>query len=207
MFAQDIPDGAIHKQEKIFRKQAPEVAFNYAVFWFQVATMHQAPELNRQRSGVIIKSWELVGLDAGGKEILSLNFAGDTTLDADLGGLYDRNPTWFDPINKDRHTPIVMQQVLPGQGLMINASATPDKIVHWWMDRFPYRPDCRYQIKMIVQIVGDVAVQIGGDYWRGENSPHNGWDRECRGKNNCEAFVSQWYGDTKGEFITITREL
>ncbi|MBU4216877.1 hypothetical protein L6270_03550 [Candidatus Parcubacteria bacterium] len=198
-----IPDGAIHVREKIFRLQPPEDSFDFAVFWYQIAALHQAPDANKNLSGIIVKSCRITCMDSNGKKIFERNFAGDTLLGPELGGLYDRNP-WF---KSDKHTPIFAQRVLPEQGLVINASLVPDKIVHWWTERFRYNSRNKYKVEMKVKIIGDTALQIGGDYWKGASSPHTGWDAECRGTNNCEAFVSEWYGDTKGKYITITKEL
>lgn len=201
--ASSIPDGAIHANEKIFRSQPPETAFNHAVFWYQIAALHQESAVNKKGGGIVLKSCRIYCRDNNGNMIYERNFKGNATLGPELGGLYNRNPKWF---ANDSHTPIVEQEVFP-DGLAISASSTPDKIVHWWSDRFPYDARYKYQVEMRVKIIGDVALQMGGDYWKGQSSLHNGWDAECRGKNNCEAFVSDWYGDTKGEFITITREL
>lgn len=199
-----IPDGAIHTTEKHFRPYPPATSFDHAVFWYQIATLHQGVEANKNLSGVVLKSCRIYCIDNNGNKIFEKIFDGNTKLGPEFGGLYNRNPKWF---ASDDHTPITAQQVIPGQGLVLNASYVPDKIVHWWSERFPYDKKCKYKLELKVKVFGNTALQIGSDYWKGESSPHNGWDAECNGTNNCESFVSGWYGDTKGEFITITREL
>jgi len=198
-----VPDGAIHIKEKIFRLRPPETAFDHAVFWYQIAALHQDSAANQRPSGIILKSCKIYQKDQNGNKTLLTNFEGDSTLGPELGGLFVRNPRWF---KVDAHTPIVNQKVL-SDGLAINASSTPDKIVHWWCDRFAYDKKYKYQVEMKVKIVGDVALQIGGDYWKGQSSPHTGWHAECKGTNNCEAFVSEWYGDSRGRYVTLTQEL
>jgi hypothetical protein len=203
--AAEAPDGAIYTNERVFRPNPPQAnpPFDYALFWYQVVTKHQKTAGVQKQSGVVIRYAHITAKDKDGKIISKIDFEGNSTLSPNSGGLYPRNPQWF---KNDIHTPIVDQQVYP-YGLEINTSSTPDMIVRWWTERFRYDPTTKYELEMQVKIVGDVGLQIGADYWKGQTSSENGWEENCVGTNNCEAFVSDWYYDTKNSFITIKKEM
>jgi len=203
--AAEAPDGAINPYERIFRQNPPEATppFDHALFWYQVVTKHQKTTSNPKRSGIIIRYSQITCRNKEGNIISKREFDGNSTLGPDQGGLYDRNPMWF---KTNLHTPIVNQKVNP-QGLEVNISSTPDKIVRWWVERLPYDPTVKYELEMQVKIFGDAGLQIGADYWKGQDSTYNGWDGNCEGTNSCEAFVSDWHYGTGDKFITIKQEM
>jgi len=203
--AAEAPDGAIHSYEIVFRQNPPEATppFDYASFWYQVVTKHQKTTKNQKPSGIIIRYANITCRNKSGSILSKRDFDGNSPLGPDYGGLFDRNPMWF---QNNAHTPIINQKVNP-QGLEINISSTPDKIVRGWMERFPYDPNGKYELEMQVKIFGDAALQIGADYWKGQNSLDNGWDGNCEGTNSCEAFVSDWHSATGDKFITIKKEI
>ncbi len=116
-------------------------------------------------------------------------------LTIDEGALYDRTPTWF--ANNDHHIPLTSSSIHAGF-LTIDVSSTPNNIAHWWTQRKLCKPTATYYVEMRVKIAGKVGLQIGGDFWKDLNVS---WAGE--NVNNREYFASDWYGDTKGEYITI----
>lgn len=117
------------------------------------------------------------------------------------GGQWKRYPEWF-----ISGQPLIQPKVSRQTGgtLLIDLAAVSDHIVHMWtMPRIKVEPGVRYGITAIVRVTGDARLQLGMDYWKGASSPYNGWSEGCKTSNNCEAWLSDWIGDTGGEFRLV----
>lgn len=88
--------------------------------------------------------------------------------------------------------------------LRFDAHGVPEGIIHGWTTtRFAAEPGIHYFLEAEVRVTGDARLQLGMDYWKGESSPYNGWSEGCVKSNNCEAWLSDWIGDTGGEFRLV----
>jgi hypothetical protein len=109
----------------------------------------------------------------------------------------------------DTRTPISASSVSFGV-LRVDLNMMPTTRAHWWTGRGTMNPPNsppgakRYFVEARFRVNGAAAIQFGLDYWRTLSAPYiNDFDPNCSTRvNNCEAFVSSWIGDTKGEFIT-----
>lgn len=85
----------------------------------------------------------------------------------------------------------------------IDTQAIPKAIVHGWTTpRVEAKVGKQYFVEAVVRVTGDARLQLGMDYWKGEMSEYNGWSEGCTWSNNCQAWLSDWLGDTNGHFIT-----
>ena len=125
---------------------------------------------------------------------------GDRGLGKDEGGLYGRVPKWF---ATDDHK-MVRETWEENGDMVLDIGKTPDKIVHWWTNRIPYKRGHNYELEAIVRVEGDIGLQIGADYWDGYDSAYSGYEKNCSGVNNCEVFVSKWLCDSNGKYLKIS---
>ena len=117
------------------------------------------------------------------------------------GGQWKRHPEWFIS-GQPSFQPQVVRQT--GGLLRIDVGQVPEHLYHGWTQpRVKALPGVRYGVIAIVRITGDARLQLGMDYWKGESNPYNGWSEGCKTSNNCEAWLSDWYGDTEGKFRLI----
>ena len=111
-----------------------------------------------------------------------------------------RQPIWFtsgEPATQPTLASIAKQTYT------INVKSIPQGIYHAWTNpRVPAIPGHPYFVEVVVRVTGDARLQLGMDYWRGSVSDYNGWTPGCTGSNNCQAWLSNWLGDTRGKFVT-----
>lgn len=113
--------------------------------------------------------------------------------------LYHREP-WFTSGMPERE-PIVA--AVEDGVYRLSSHFIPRAIIHGWTEpRLPVVPGKQYLLEAEVRVTGDARLQLGMDYWRGSASQYNGWSKECLLSNNCQAWLSDWLGDTGGAFIT-----
>lgn len=196
-----VPHGAIWKKESIFVGTTPE-AFSSVVGWINVASA--LPCMPGMTEAVIeIRSLKLIEQDASGSEtvIKEIRFVSEMeAAKAIESGLFPRVPTWFGETEGSTDMAIDMIQdgawrIDPGQASL--------RVYHaWTAPRSVARPGARYFVEAETKIRGAARLQLGIDYWRDATVPYNGYDKSCQ-KNNCEAWVSDWYSDTHGKFVTI----
>lgn len=189
------------REERLDVIYAPS-GFTTVLGWLQAATLSKTQQ--GEPALIIIDYMNLIEKRADGSEYIVYNE--DYNLSQPYlqdGGLFIRSPRWFDT---DDSTPIYNSEIKDGF-LILDASATPDNILHWWTDRVYCDPHARYFLEISVKIEGAAGLQLGSDYWVDMESQNNGWDEDCQGVNNCEAWSSNWYGDTEGQFITIKAPL
>lgn len=196
-----IPHGAIWKKESIFVGTTPE-AFSSVVGWINVASALPCMP-GRAEAIVEIRSLKLIEQDSSGTEtvIKEIQFANEMeAAKAIESGLFPRVPTWFGETEGSTDMAIDMIQ---DDALRIDSGQASLRIYHaWTAPRSVARPGAHYFVEVDAKIQGAARLELGIDYWRDAAAPYNGYDQSCR-KNNCEAWVSDWYSDTHRKFITI----
>lgn len=85
--------------------------------------------------------------------------------------------------------------------LTIDLAPIPDKYAHWWTPQATLTAGKRYFVESRFRVTGGAYIQFGIDYWRSKNAPYAGYDETCLTSNNCEGWVSKWFGDTGGQFV------
>ena len=113
---------------------------------------------------------------------------------------FNRTPKWY--ISGE---PAIQPSVasIVNQVYTIDLKAIPKGIFHAWSNpRLPAVPGHGYFVEVMARITGDARLQLGMDYWKG-SLDYNGWSEGCLTTNNCQAWLSSWYGDTKGRFVTL----
>lgn len=194
-----IPEGAIWTSQTI-RLNTPPAGFNAFVIWAQTATL-KGGQSGSERALVTIDYWRAVEETDGGQIVLyEEHYAYNDlkTFSTNEAGLYTRYPRWFDPEANDEHFVAWNMRAQNGE-LTIDVSRTPDNIVHWWTPRQSIRPGARCLVEIRLKVEGKCSVQLGADYWRSLTSiaiPN--------GDNNREAWISNWIGDTNGQYVTVT---
>ncbi len=197
---QTVPQGAQWRSENINRGTLPS---GYtAVVGFALAVT--LDPLSHEQALVEVEYMRLIEknlITAEEKILVAEEYNdGPGVLDAHDGGLYLRMPKWFPP--GDVHTPVTNAEVNDGL-LTIDVAKTPDRIAHWWTNRAPAKPDCRYYVEMRVRVTGQAALQLGSDWWRDLSIGYNHYDASCETSNNCKAWASDWIVDTGGSFIVL----
>lgn len=196
----NVPDGAIWNKETIHYATAP-LGFEAVLGWFQVATM----KINHDPSiaATIEIDWQrLIAIAPNGTRtvVYEENFDTNGQLPATNAGLFLREPEWFPPGNYNE--PITNSNISDGI-LTIDIAVTPNRIAHWWTGRVVTNENYKYAVEVRVRITGELMFQMGSDYWRTLDIDYNVYDSTCQTSNNCEAWVSDWYGDTNNQFVVI----
>jgi len=198
-----VPEGAIWLKQTI-RSDALPNGYGAILIWAQSATL-KGGQVKSLKALVTIDYWKLIEEINTDKKILyeeHYDYAGRKEFSTDDAGLYVRYPRWFDPAALDYHAQ-AFNMVAQGGILSIDVSQTPDNIVHWWTPRQLARAGAKYSVEIRLKVEGQCSVQLGADYWRDMIvSPIPG--DTCLTTNNCEAWISDWIGDTKGAFVTVT---
>jgi hypothetical protein len=175
------------------------------LIWAQAATLKSDQTVSTQAL-VTIDYWKIIENVGSTKNIIyeeHYDYNTVKTFTVDEAGLYCRFPKWFDPSCNDQHS-IAYNMSAINSFLTINVSQTPDNIIHWWTPRQTIRPNASYSVEARLKVEGSTAIQFGLDYWRTLTSSYNWYDANCLTSNNCEAWITDWIGDTKGQFITVT---
>jgi hypothetical protein len=94
-----------------------------------------------------------------------------------------------------------------GGVVTIDLSTMPTKVPHFWTSRVPARQGSAYWLIVTFRVTGAGAAQFGVDYWLTQSADYTTFDEHCERidspANNCEAWVSNWIGDTDGQFVTV----
>jgi hypothetical protein len=185
-----IPEGAIWNKETL-RQVYPPSGFTTVVGWLQAATLSKTQQGEVAR--LTIDYMKLIERRADGSEyIVSEEYYDVNQPYLEEAGLYDRSPSWF---ATDNSTPLYNSAIKDGF-LILDASATPNNILHWWTKRVYCDSRSRFFLEVSVKIEGKVGLQLGSDYKIG-----------LAGLDGYESWISDWYGDTEGRFITIRAPL
>lgn len=200
-----VPEGAIWKSQAI-RRDTPPQGFGAIVIWAQTATL-KGGQSKSEKAFVTIDYWKIIEETAQGKNPIyeeHYDYNSRKIFNTNEAGLYVRYPIWFDPAAKDYHTE-AFNMYAQDSFLYIDVSQTPDNIVHWWMQKRQFvQQGAKYSVEIRLKVEGKASVQLGADYWRDLYVGYNTWDATCQISNNCEAWISDWIGDTGGQFVTVT---
>jgi hypothetical protein len=204
-----VPAGAIWLKQTI-RRDAPPDGYGAIIIWAQTATLKEG-QPKSVRAFVIVDYWRVIEEVNSVKNVIyeeHYDYIERKEFSTDEAGLYVRYPKWFDPASLDYHTQAFNMYAQNGL-LSIDTSQTPDNIVHWWLQkRQLIRVGARYSVEIRLKVEGQCSVQLGADYWRSLTAPAiPNPGNTCQTANNCEAWISDWIGDTKGVFVTVTAPL
>lgn len=196
-----MPEGAIWKTQTIKFENAPP-NFSAMLIWAQAATL-KSDQAKTIKAIVTIDFWKVLENSTNVIYEEHYDYSTQKFFSTGEAGLYCRFPKWFDSSCNDQHFTAYNMSAINSL-LTIDVSQTPDKIIHWWTPRQIAKQNTSYSVEVKIKVEGSTAVQFGLDYWRDFIVSGNGWDANCITSNNCEAWISNWIGDTKGQFITIT---
>lgn len=195
------PQYACWKAETIEHK-LPK-GYEAAVIWFQAVTISASHSGAIDGPAKVIIDYERViekQPDNTENVVYERKYGWDNRpLSSAEGGLYLRRP-WFG--GNDYHEPM-SNSLIDGGLLTIDVATRPQRVAHWWTDRVSVTPGSRYFAEVRFEVVGMAAIQLGSDWWRTLDAPYAGYDATCKRSNNCEAWVSGWYENTDGDFITV----
>jgi hypothetical protein len=205
----NVPEGAIWTRQTI-RRDTPPDGYGAILIWAQTATQ-KGGQPGSVKAFVTIDYWKVIEEINANKNVLFEEHydysyrKGFTTGEA---GLYVRYPYWFDPAALDYHAPAFNMFAQNGI-LSIDVSQTPDSIVHWWtQNRQPAQAGAKYSVEIRLKVEGACSVQLGADYYRNLTvGVIPNFDSSCLTSNNCEAWISDWIGDTNNSFVTVTAPL
>lgn len=200
----EIPEGAIWQKETIRRETAPQ-DFGAIVGWINAATV--APCVVKQSVAQIeVRSIKLIQYEkATNREtvIKEVTFS-DSGIPTFERALFPRIPNWFGEAEGSRVRFYQDIDKINNNVLFIDLAKISRRIYHGWTaPRSSTNQNALYFLEVTAKITGEARLQIGTDYWHDVNAPYNGYDENCNGTNNCEAWISDWYGDTKGQFVTF----
>lgn len=196
----DVPFGAQHRNEVVWRKTAPD-GFGAVLALMQAVSV--APCDGQAK--IAIRAIRLIEHDPGTgreavvSEITDFSRPNGTTFAAKL---FQRLPRWYPP-NGSMANPVEGMVNQDDRALVVDLSKAPRSIYHGWTEpQAEARPGMNYLVEMEVKISGMARLQMGIDYWRAVGAPDIGWDGTCQKTNHCEGYLSKWYGPTDG-FQTI----
>ena len=198
-----VPNGAQFSKQMIKRENIPN-SWSSVVGWLQTVTLQ--PDQSGKTASITIGYMKLYEYDRSTKKSSvifdkTFNDKGSRQLSDNEGRLFPREPRWY-ANNAEGDENYIFNSIIRNGYLTIDVSKTPNKIVHWWTPQLDARDNCDYYMEVSAKIEGDVALQIGSDWWQSVGAQWCG-DEQC----NKLAWVSDWYGDTGGQFITITAPL
>ncbi len=200
----DVPFGAQHRSELVWRKSAPE-NFHAVLALMQVVSVAPCPMKPGQEAKLTIKAIRLIernpetGIEAVVSEVTDFSQKkGAFRFD---GELYPRTPRWYAGGSEKAGSMLSSD----GSNLVIDLAQSPTRIYHGWTDpKVATKPGMNYLVEMEVKLSGLARLQMGIDYWREVSSAYNEFDSTCQKSNNCEGHLSRWYGPAKdGEWQTI----
>lgn len=193
-----VPDDAIWQEETI-RHEVPSW-YQAGIIWFNGLTLSNQHEETISDSAKILIDFVKVLQKCNHQESIVLVQEYDNVPNsANWWGWYFRDP-WFG--NNDAHESLTDYSISNGY-LTIFAHARPDRVAHWWTERFPVNSNCTYFAEIRFMIVGDASLNIGSDWWIDMSANWNGYDETCATSNNCEAWFSDWFSSTNEKFVTI----
>ena len=195
-----FPEEIIKDEYRPTKKMADR-KFDHLVGMWNAVTVYPC---DRGRPATIeFNEFEVVRLDkVTGKLVpeLTIRFDGSGGSSFDGGGQWHRLPEWFISGQPDRQSTVTRLQ---GGTFTVDLKSIPKAVVHMWTSRTLAVAGAVYGVRAKVRITGDARLQLAMDYWKGRDSQPLPWAEDCRGMNHCEAWLGDWHGDTKGEFITV----
>ncbi|MFZ1626358.1 MAG: hypothetical protein WAT81_00970 [Candidatus Moraniibacteriota bacterium] len=200
-----IPPDAMWPVEIIKPEYRPpqkmtDKGFTHIVAAINVVSVHPC---DRGRGAMIeIRSLRLIRYNpALGTRTVEQTITASNGTNTLIGETYNREPRWFQS-GKPTTQPWVTW--IQSSSFAVNMQTIPLGIYHWWTHpRLRVQAGYPYFIEAVVRVTGDARIQFGIDYWRGSETPYNGWSEACANSNNCEAFQTHWVGSTDGQFVTV----
>ena len=200
-----VPEDACHPKPVtgVFAN-SPPAGWKAVIGWAQAMTLksdHSASE----PASIEIQDFDLMEVDSSG----DFKPAGGALESYDVprspigtgeGALFTRSP----PCQPGASGVTIEDSAVSNGLLRIDLERTPRQYAHWWGNKVDLVPGKRYWIKATIRVSGKAAIQFGLDWWRDKVVLYNKWDPNCEESNNCEAWVSDWFGDTGGVFVTKT---
>jgi len=197
----DVPDDALFQKETVWT-DVPSW-YNSGVVWFAGLTTSNKYVDYINKQAIIYIDHVTVSEECNGSEKIIIHDDYDYLPGAATWlSLYIRHP-WFGGGVDDSHDEHLNTTVSNGI-LIIPVSRRPDKVAHWWTERFAVKNGCLYIVTLRFKITGDASLNIGMDWWRTMTATYNFWEATCVNSNNCEAWFSDWFSNTNDEFVTVT---
>ena len=196
-----VPTGALWTKETLREPVIPE-NYQAALAWINTATVTPCT-FSDEKALVEIKKITLIekNQETGEEKILREFDYTQTEERGFSGALFQREPFWFGPGEGNPRSSVL---AYTNNGLVINIRQAPNNIYHGWTEpRIDLREGALLVVEAEVKVSGHARLQLGVDYWKDKTSDYNGYDPNCQTSNNCEGWIGDWQGDTKGEFIKI----
>lgn len=193
--ALSVPIGAQHKQEIVWRKEAPN-EFGAVLALMQVVSVAPCSFDDQEEARIFVRAMRLIERDPVTKtervvsEVTDFSTKRGETLFS--GKLFQRLPHWYEGQSSEPSSDMIGYD---DRILIIDLSKTPRFIYHGWTEpQVTARPGMHYLVEMEVKMVGPVRLQMGIDYWRSIGAQDIGWDADCNKTNHCEGHLSHWFG-------------
>lgn len=197
-----VPLGAQHRKEVVWRKTAPG-DFHAVLALMQVVSVAPCPMEGSQEARLTIRAIRLIERDSTGSETVVSAVTDFRKKNATVrfdGALFPRIPKWYEGAAS---RPVAGMLGMDDQALVIDLGPSPRTIYHGWTEpKVTAKPGMNYLVEMEVRISGQARLQMGIDYWRETTAAFNVFDGTCQKSNNCEGYLSRWFGPTDG-FVTI----
>ncbi len=200
-----VPEDACHPKPVtgVFAN-SPPAGWKAVIGWAQAMTLksdHSASE----PASIEIQDFDLMEVDSSGDfkpagGALDSYDVPRSPISTGEGALFTRSP----PCQPGASGVTIEDSAVSNGLLRIDLERTPRQYAHWWGNKVDLVPGKRYWIKATIRVSGKAAIQFGLDWWRDKVVLYNKWDPNCEESNNCEAWVSDWFGDTGGQFVTKT---
>ena len=193
------PHGAIWERETIHFERVP-AGYTTLVGWINAATAVPCSDESAVIPRVEIRTFRIIERHADGSE-RSVAEIDPREHDRFVGRLFPRVPEWFGETEGKSEIVLAKNQA---DRLALDIGRAPLRVYHAWTEpRIMIDPDNQYFIEIEANITETARLQVGIDYWRDMQSDYAGWDATCSASTNCEGWVSDWYGNTYGEFQTF----
>lgn len=193
------PHGAIWEHETVHFGQAPE-GYSALVGWINAVTAVPCSDENAPSPRVEIRALRIIAKNQLGNEriIAEIDPREKKQL---VGRLFPRVPQWFGETEGKSEIDITERRI---DRLTLDLGRAPLRVYHAWTEpRITIDPTDEHFIEIEASITETARLQVGIDYWRDLSSDYAGWDATCTSSMNCEGWVSDWYGNTYGEFKTF----
>lgn len=195
-----VPVDAPWKKET-FIAEADTTDYTAFVGWINAMTVLPCAS-EKIGATVEIRSIRLIELaeDETESVVHTVDFGGDelTVAKAFEGTLFDRTP------KEGKGTSDFHIDYIEKGSFVIDLNKASRRMYHAWTSRrVEAKPGAKYFVEADVRITGAARLQFGVDYWRDDKVDYSRYDKACHTSNNCEVWISDWYGDTKGEFVTL----
>ncbi len=193
------PHGAIWGQENVHLDRVPD-GYTTLVGWINAATAVPCSDESAVTPRIEIRTLRLIAQNPAGEERV-LAEIDPREREHFVGRLFPRVPEWFGETEGKSEIALAATQV---DRLVLDLGRAPLRVYHAWTEpRIMIDPVDRHFIEIEANITETARLQVGIDYWRDMRSDYAGWDASCTTSANCEGWVSDWYGNTYGEFQTF----